>query len=383
MKNRTTQVNQSITRRGVIAILFALLVPILIVVLGFSIDYAHMQRTRNEVRVISDLASKAAADTLARTGGDIDLARDAAKAVAAANTVAGQPMALEDNQIIFGRSDEQANGSWTFTPATNPPFNAVQVEAARDATSTDGPIPLFFGQFYGNPDFETFQTSTASFRDLEVCLVLDRSGSMKDRVEAEEIDSATRAARNCQVPAPFSRWRSLDDAVELFLDELDATPVNERIAMVTFSSVDSDDCSGTFVGTDSTLNAPLTTNTGNIRTAMDVMNTSIWNGGTNVEAGLHLGRTHLETTGQIANNRVIIVLTDGKFNRGLHPQDEAALAQAAGITVHTITFSEEANQADMILTAAAGGGEHYHAPDQETLEQVFRRLAGSFAILTD
>jgi Flp pilus assembly protein TadG len=163
MKNRTTQVNQSITRRGVIAILFALLVPILIVVLGFSIDYAHMQRTRNEVRVISDLASKAAADTLARTGGDIDLARDAAKAVAAANTVAGQPMALEDNQIIFGRSDEQANGSWTFTPATNPPFNAVQVEAARDATSTDGPIPLFFGQFYGNPDFETFQTSTASF----------------------------------------------------------------------------------------------------------------------------------------------------------------------------------------------------------------------------
>jgi Mg-chelatase subunit ChlD len=169
----------------------------------------------------------------------------------------------------------------------------------------------------------------------------------------------------------------------LFLDELDATPVNERIAMVTFSSVDSDDCSGTFVGTDSTLNAPLTTNTGNIRTAMDVMNTSIWNGGTNVEAGLHLGRTHLETTGQIANNRVIIVLTDGKFNRGLHPQDEAALAQAAGITVHTITFSEEANQADMILTAAAGGGEHYHAPDQETLEQVFRRLAGSFAILTD
>lgn len=62
---------------------------------------------RNEVRVVSDLAVKAAADTLARTGGDEVAALAAARFVASNNTVAGKNLTLGDDDVIFGRAYKQ------------------------------------------------------------------------------------------------------------------------------------------------------------------------------------------------------------------------------------------------------------------------------------
>ena len=48
-----------------------------------------------------------------------------------------------------------------------------------------------------------------------------------------------------------------------------------------------------------------------------------------------------------------------------------------------MTFGDGANQLAMENLAAAGGGTFHHAPDPETLESVFRKLAAMSVLLTD
>jgi len=61
----------------------------------------------------------------------------------------------------------------------------------------------------------------------------------------------------------------------------------------------------------------------------------------------------------------------------------AAAYNVDDITVHTITFGVGANQSDMQAVAAAGHGQHYHAPDPSTLNDIFYKLAGTITILTE
>ena len=102
--------------------------------------------------------------------------------------------------------------------------------------------------------------------------------------------------------------------------------------------------------------------------------------------GLQEARLHFAEQGEENVEKVIICLTDGIHNADAvafeQPSEEATTCRDEGITVHTITFSDEANQAEMILTAQNGGGSHFHAPDQESLEQIFRDLAGSSAFIS-
>ena len=81
----------------------------------------------------------------------------------------------------------------------------------------------------------------------------------------------------------------------------------------------------------------------------------------------------------------MVVLTDGAYTNGVHPENEAALAAADDIQVHTITFGACPTSViiDMQDTALAGGGYHYHAPDAATLNEVFSEIAGSISILTE
>ncbi len=379
MKKLNTR-ESTINRKGVLVVLFALLIPILIIFLGFTIDYANMQRVRNEARLVSDLAAKAAADTLARTGGDEAAARQTAIEVAAANTIAGEPHDLESSDIIFGQAIEQSDGSFTFTSGVSP-YNSVRVEARRTADSVDGRVPLFFGLFYGQPTFDLVQSATASFQEVEVCLVLDRSGSMKWKTIGS-MSQADKDEVRCKIPNSESRWKALDDAIEEFLSELESTAVQEKVAMVTFASDTNNDCDDTTLYA-AVLDQGLTTNLSQIRDAMEDYNNGIWLGNTNITAGLHAARLHMESNASPTKKRFIIVLTDGQYNDGGAPFSEATACAANGITVHTITFSDDANEADMITVATNGEGEHFHADGSSELNNIFRRLARTFSVLTE
>lgn len=365
------------TRKGVLVVLFAIVLPVLIVILGFTIDYANIQRVRNEIRVIADLSAKAAAAKLSETH-DPDQAIFAAKMVASSNYVGGNPLNLESSDIIFGHATRNSNGVVEFA-AGAAPFNGVQISAERMAAEGQG-VNLFFGSFYGREEISLAQSATASFQDVDIILVLDRSGSMKWKTTGVTT-TAERTSLQCQLPNDASRWCSLDEAVTIFLNTLQESPVQERVGLATFSSNFTDFC-GTTTIQESTLDHSLTTNVAGVSNAMSTYKNTIWGGGTNIFAGLHTARQHMATHQTPGAEHVIILLTDGVYNVGPAPFDEATACKNAGITLHTITFSDDANQADMITTAQNGGGNHHHASTEAELKRVFEKIAGSFAILT-
>jgi hypothetical protein len=182
------------------------------------------------------------------------------------------------------------------------------------------------------------------------------------------------------VPQSDSRWVALDAAVDIFFDELNSTPVPEKVAVVTFASNDFNPCGES--NTTASVDQPLTTDLTACESALGYYLTNLWNGNTNIDRGLQEARLHLENNGNPNSDQIIILLTDGVYT-GSPPFDEATACADAGIRVYAITFSDDANQADMIVVAENGEGEHYHAPDSATLQTIFRRLAGSFTLLTD
>jgi Mg-chelatase subunit ChlD len=99
-------------------------------------------------------------------------------------------------------------------------------------------------------------------------------------------------------------------------------------------------------------------------------------GGTNISAGIDQGITIL-TSGRARPYafKTMIVMTDGQHNTGRDPWLAAEDAAKKGIQIHTVTFSHQADQVSMKRTAKAGKGVHFHAPDGDALEAIFREIA--------
>lgn len=323
--------------------LIAILLPMMLIFLGFAVDLAYMQNTRLELRAVTDAAARAAATTLSRTD-DTSQARQAAKRIARRNSVAGKSLSLTNADIEFGRTNRSGSGKYVFTEG-NRPFNAVRVTGDRRAGSRTGAVSLFFGRVFGASQFEPKLLSTASFLNLDITLVLDRSGSM----QGQKIDD-------------------LKSAVDAFLDELDDTHAYERVGLASYS-------------TNSQIDANLTMDYWRIRRAVNDFNAY---GDTAIGKGLNDGISVVTGAGSRRSaTPIIILMTDGIHNTGYGPMGPARDAAADGIRVYTITFGDDADRRLMQDVAAETGGRHQHADNGRELIAVFRELAAMASQLTD
>jgi len=368
------------TRRGAILPLVAIIMPVMLILLGISVDLAYIQNTRMELRAATDAAARAAATRLSQTD-DITLARERAKLVASRNFVAGKNLVLEDSDITFGRSEPNAAGRWIFNEAGTPP-NSVRVLSQRTSDS-GGAIPLFFGSFTGQAGFETRQTATASFLNVDICLVLDRSSSMKLGVDSEERGMGSSDPRFCESPNSQSRWVALDRAMRIFVQTLQNSNAEEQVALVTYSSDDLKSLCGASTNP-SSLDAPLATDLSRITGEMDRLGDEVWNGNTFIESGMRTGLSALTdpTRSRQFANKIMIVLTDGHENEGSATSAARACLNKQ-IVVNSITFGDFADQVIMAQVARTGGGRHYHASDGAALERIFRELAAKISRLTE
>ncbi|MFG0261546.1 MAG: VWA domain-containing protein [Novipirellula sp. JB048] len=368
-------------RRGATAVAFIIMLPVLLLLLGFSVDLAYMQLSRAELRAATDLAAKAASSELAETG-DTAKAIAEGKRIASANKVAGQALILDDTDFMFGNTVRSSTGKWSFT-AKGSPINAVQVSGRRTSDAPSGEIDLFFSNLLSGKGFQTSADATAGFINTDICLVLDRSSSMKLAVSDSATGMGVGDPRFCDLPRADSRWIALDDAIQVFLAKMNKTLAEEQVAIVTYSS-NYTACGVT--NQNVTLDQPLTSDFTNIASAMEILRTTAWAGNTETSAGMSLARAELNGSGaRPTAEKIMIVLTDGAYTDHAHPATVAAAAAADRIKVHTITFGACPASVikDMQQTAEAGGGYHFHAPDAATLNEAFDQIAGSLSILTE
>jgi Mg-chelatase subunit ChlD len=253
-------------------------------------------------------------------------------------------MLLDPNQIVFGTSGQNPDGSFFFDEGGTP-LNSVRVVGEKKAGSPAGSASLFFAPMFGLDSFEPVQVATATRVDRDIALVLDVSGSMSAN----------------------GRFEALSDALDVFLAELDDTPQRENLSLTVYSSEDRKV-------------QDLTTNLNDIRNAFAEESPG---GFTAIGEGLETGLDSIlnDSNARPFALKSIIVMTDGNQNRGISPELVAPRAQEAGVVVHTITFSEGANEALMEQVADIGEGLHLHAEDDQELLEAFQTIAKQLQVL--
>ncbi len=377
------------TRRGAIVVLVAVMIIVFLASVAFSVDVSYMQLSRTKLRAATDAAARAAGEGLSREQ-DIDYARQAAKNIAAANHVAGEPLLLDDSDIVFGKSTQLSSGAWGFVP-NGQPINAVRVFGRRTREAPSGSVPTFFGRVFNVLDFQPTQSATVVRLDRDICLVLDRSSSMKLYLDDTSGVMSTSDSRFCQPPnMSLSRWGALSIAVQRFIDALDQTPQVEHLALASYAGGSNGASSYTacsYTSPTSQVNCGLAENYSYITSAMSTLSGQKWNGRTNIAAGITSGTQALtSSSARPFAAKTMVLMSDGAANEpggcgstGCSQAFNAAInaaTQAANqdIIIHTVTYGE-ANPGLMEDIAEATGGNHYIAPDEASLQDIFEEIA--------
>jgi Flp pilus assembly protein TadG len=361
------------SRSGGMLVLIAICLPLFVMAAAFAVDVAYMQLTRTELRTATDASARAGAKVLSLTQNEGD-ARRAAREAARRNRVAGEALIVRNRQIEIGQGSQPTETSrFTFTPGGTR-LNAVRVSGQRTRSSAAGPVGLLLGRLLGVTEFQPQHVATSTQLDREICLVVDRSGSMMWDTNGNEI-----AAPPCTPPQPASRWMSLNAAVAAFLDELEQTPQREQCSLASYSSKGSG-CGIKFNTSD--LNAPLAYSYKPIRDEMARLSSQPVQGSTAIGAGVTRGIEAL-TSNRARRYAVktMVLMTDGLHNSGVEPIVPAREAAQQNITINTVTFGDDADIRRMREVAEATGGQHFHAPDAAALEQIFREIASTLPVM--
>ena len=361
-------------RRGTIMALVAGLLPVIVALAAFFINVAYMELCRTELRIATDSAVRAGGRELATTG-DVTLAKAKARDAAGRNLVAGAPLQLADDDFRFGLSIRgEMNSRYAFQVNGTSP-NALQLRGKRTAASADGAVRLFFPNVLGLGTFEPVQEAVSTQIELDIVLVLDRSGSMAYAASESVGDgsvppySAPAGWVFGDAAPPDCRWRDAVAATQAFLAELDTASHVEKVGLATYNH-------------DSSVDVLMTYDPAEILAALDVYTQSFDQGATNIGDGIHAGLQTLFDGGSRSwASKVIVLMTDGNHNTGTNPVSSAYAAKGDNVTIYTITFSDEANTSDMKNVANITHGAHYHADNASELTQAFRDIAAGLPTL--
>ncbi len=371
-------------RRGALVPLACVAFFSMLALAGLSVNIAYIEMVRTEQRLATDAAAKAALITLGQTQ-SVTQTRTVAKQIAALHKVGGAPLVLSDSDIQIGTSVRNLDGTYTFA-ATNPSSptvvtNSIQVQSKLGSGS--GISVAMVPQMLGKSTFTATQSAISTRIDMDVCLVVDRSGSMAWDLTSTAFSypgalHGKSAMQNYfKLPDPsLSRWAALRSSVNSFLSVLNEGPIQTRVALASYSS---NFTFGVFTSTVSSLDLPLSTDNSSIPTKMDSIASQPLIGNTNIAAGLREGINALTdpARARITSCKTIILLTDGIKSQGDDPIALAAQARDMNVRIHTIAFSAQADVQLMQKVAQAGGGQCYVAPDAATLTTVFRSIAAT------
>ncbi len=361
-------------RTGAVVPLVAVMLLVLLVCGGIAVDFARIRLVNLELRAAADNVARSVSNEMLRTDSQ-SAAILKGQQIAVKYKVGGGSFSIQSGDIKFGKFDKGK-----FEAGINPP-NAVRVISNRSSESSAGPLNMIFGSMFGVSQANLGRFATASFRMVDICFVLDRSSSMKLKVDSSVVGLSLSDPRASSPPYPDSRWRALDNAFDLFIGQLAGNDLEERIGIVSFAS---DFTAFGVITPASRVDLDLTSNLTNAVNQMTSMSNSIWNGNTYIEAGMRDGIEVLQfSAGARANaEKMMVVLTDGRQNEG-EARTAATAAAVDNITIHTITFGDYADKTLMAEIAATGKGRYAHADDAAALQQIMLDLAVTLTTLVE
>ncbi|HEU5116666.1 MAG TPA: pilus assembly protein TadG-related protein [Isosphaeraceae bacterium] len=169
------------------AVLFAVLLPVLLIMVSFTTDVAMMASAKGQLGTASDAAALAGAAELIssnRVAGSSNLSREISSARTRAVQFAGYnktlnaPTYIDANDwnsrsgdVVIGYLDPLRLSDPTVALNTDSSmtslFNSVQVTTRRDA-SRNGLIPAAFGRILGYDGYEARVSSTATAQNYQV-----------------------------------------------------------------------------------------------------------------------------------------------------------------------------------------------------------------------
>ena len=362
-----------VIRQGATLVLIAILLPVLFILAGFAINLSYLQLVQTETQIATDAAASAAGKVFAMTGSQAD-ARNAAIDVASRNPIGGKILPLQPQDFEFGVSTRASlQDPYVFVAGIN--GNSVRLTTNSLSQGIGGEIDPVFPLFGSVVQFRSLRSSTCTQLELDVCLVIDRSGSMA--YSSSEISAYPPAPMNAPpgwdfgapVP-PGARWLDAIAAVQVFIQQLEISPQGEKLALSIYNHTVS-------------TTQPLTTDYSTVIDSLTAISQSFVAGGTNIGDGILEG---IGAVGDPMRSRpwaipVLIVLTDGVHNYGTNPIGAAYTAKSQNVSVFTLTFSDEAEQSLMEQVANIAGGQHYHAVTSNQLKAAFREIAGRLPTL--
>ena len=372
--------------RGAVLPLIAILLPVLLVLAGLAINIAYIQLASTQLQISTDVAAKAAGREFA-INRNSETALLVANQFGALNQVAGKPLVFQAEDLRVGTASLVSAGSrYQFQLAETSisveteeaddaeegglpalPLNALEVIGNRTTGSAHGEIKTYFPNLVGKTSFGLSTTSVSTQVEVDIALVLDRSGSMAYADNELAVYPPIPAAApedwyfGDQAPAN-ARWRDAVAASTTLLDDLASSPLDEQVALITYSDT-------------ARIDQGLTSSYQLVKDQLDVYTQALTGGGTNIGAGLQAAQAELASS----NSRpfaakVVIILTDGQRTVGESPTGWASNLADDGVMVVTVTFSAEADQSLMKRVAAAGNGFHVHATNQTDLMNAFQYI---------
>ena len=283
--------------------------------------------------------------------------------------------------------------------------SSIRINGRMTQNSLSGPIDAIFPTFGMIDQFDLVAQSVAMQVDRDIALILDRSGSMDEHpgynwpsgFSPWDWDSMVagyyagilgysrgefyyRSGQNERTyqdflyedylglgDAPQTPWQELEVAVDRFLQVLESTDQEEQVSLASYL-------------TEATLDLRLVKDYSQIRQKMTELYPQGWTAiGEGMEEGIP---TLLDTNARPFAAKTLLVMTDGIHNTGIDPETVARdIVSRYDVTIHTITFGENADQATMRRVADIGGGDHYHAEDGEQLQLVMEVIANNLPTL--
>ena len=219
---------------------------------------------------------------------------------------------------------------------------------------------------------EKFETNVAYRRPIDVVFVFDESGSMN------RDDAANRYCTDSHlnpINGPGNRWGQTNDpgcttrmdrakaAAKAFVGLMNES--RDRGGVVGFST-------GEYTRYVTTPDGQYMTDDFGSAGLNGSIDGLVTGGGTQSATGLRRANVLHDLKGESAGEPIVILLSDGQdSNPTPDPMDQAEIAASNGVTVHTVGFGDDADNATLQAIADETGGTYSYAATDDDLDDVF------------